>query len=310
MNCPRCKTPVGPLSDPDSIVTCPGCGSRLMTRSAALRSQGGPKVPPPAPPPPEPSLAEHPPSATLPATPAMRAGMKTAPAAPPSASDAGSRPAGRKAETKAKAESKAETNVETDAETDARAEDRATLAALLGEVRAVRETQDLILEALEDLRRAAPAPDGVPLASTAFAEPEAARAAGPGLSPIRAQRRKTVVLVDDDPQTREAAVAELQHAEVPVRAFDDGNAALSAIAEEKPDVIVLELGTGGDMGGKDLVNFVKATMEWVDIPIILWTREPMSQKEARQIHGADEVVPKSGGAAALLARIINVFRRS
>ena len=119
------------------------------------------------------------------------------------------------------------------------------------------------------------------------------------------------MLVDDDPQTRAAAVAELQHAEVPVRAFDDGNAALSAIAEEKPDVIVLELGTGGDMGGKDLVNFVKATMEWVDIPIILWTREPISsQKEARQIHGADEVVPKSGGAAALLARVITVFRRA
>ena len=45
-------------------------------------------------------------------------------------------------------------------------------------------------------------------------------------------------------------------------------------------------------------------------PIILWTREPVaSQKEARQIHGADEVVPKSGGAAALVARVITVFRR-
>ena len=178
-------------------------------------------------------------------------------------------------------------------------------------MRAVRETQHLILEALEDLRRAAEATRGPTSAATGVADPEAAEAAGPVLSPIRARRRKTVVLVDDDPKTREAAVAELQHAEVPVRAFDDGNAALSAIAEEKPDVIVLELGTGGDMGGKDLVNFVKATMEWVDIPIILWTREPVaSQKEARQIHGADEVVPKSGGAAALVARVITVFRRA
>lgn len=288
MNCPRCKTPVGPLSDPDSIVTCPGCGSRLMTRSAALRSQGGPK---PAPPSPAPSLAAHPPSATLPAAPAMRVELKTAPTAPP---DAAPRSAGRKAEARAEA--------------DAREEDRAALAEILSEVRAVRETQDLILEALEGLRIAAVAPPAP--AADEFAEPGVARTAGPGLSPIRARRRKTVVLVDDDPQTRAAAVAELQHAEVPVRAFDDGNAALSAIAEEKPDVIVLELGTGGDMGGKDLVNFVKATMEWVDIPIILWTREPVaSQKEARQIHGADEVVPKSGGAAALVARVITVFRR-
>jgi len=299
MNCPRCKTPVGPLSDPDRIVTCPGCGSRLMTRSAALRSQGGPKPAPPAPPPPlppAPSLAEHSPSATLPPTPAMLVGLKTAPTAQPAPPDSAPRPAGRKAE--AEAEVAAE----------AKAEDGVTLAVLLSEVRAVRETQHLILEALEGLRRAAAASDAP--TSAGLADPEVAEEAGPGLSPIRARSRKTVVLVDDDPKTREAAVAELQHGDVPVRAFDDGNAALSAIAEEKPDAIVLELGTGGDMGGRDLVNFIKSTMEWVDIPIILWTREPIASQDARQIHGADEVVPKSGGTAALLARVITVFRRA
>jgi DNA-binding response OmpR family regulator len=82
------------------------------------------------------------------------------------------------------------------------------------------------------------------------------------------------------------------------------------MAAEKPDVIALELGLGGDMGGKDLVNMIKATMEWVDIPIILWTREGVAtQKEARQIHGADEVVQKSAGPAALVARVITAFRR-
>ena len=200
---------------------------------------------------------------------------------------------------------KAETNAEAPAEEE---EDRLTLGVLLSELRAVRETQQLILDGLEDLRRTAvlhrPA-----AAVPAVADPDAPERP-PGPSPIRARRRKTVVLVDDDPVTRAAAVAELSQAEVPVRAFDGGNAALSAIAEEKPDVIVLELGTGGDMGGKDFVNFVKATMEWVDIPIVLWTREPVgSQKEARQIHGADEVVPKSGGAKRSVARVITVFRR-
>jgi CheY-like chemotaxis protein len=226
----------------------------------------------------------------------VRVGSKTAPAAPPTPPGAGPKLATRTAE------------VEDGAV--ARAEDDVTMALLLSEVRAVRKTQQRILDVLEGLRWAAPAPAGPTPAAAGSADPEAGDAAGPGLSPIRARHRKSVVLVDDDPQTREAAVAELQHADVPVRAFDDGNAALSAIAEEKPDAIVLELGTGGDMGGRDFVNFVKATMEWVDIPIILWTREPVaSQKEARQIHGADEVVQKSGGAAALLARVITVFRR-
>jgi hypothetical protein len=33
-----------------------------------------------------------------------------------------------------------------------------------------------------------------------------------------------------------------------------------------------------------------------------------SQKEARQEHGADEVVTKASGAAALVTRVITVFR--
>jgi CheY-like chemotaxis protein len=224
----------------------------------------------------------------------MLLGLKTAPTAQPAPPDAAPSPAGRKARAEADA--------------NAKEEGRAALAEILSEVRAVRETQDLILEALEGLRRAAvatPVPEADELGA-----PVVARTAGPGLSPIRARRRKTVVLVDDDPQTRAAAVAELQHAEVPVRAFDDGNAALAGIAEEKPDIIALEIGLAGEMGGKDLVNMIKATMEWVDIPIVLWTREEIAnQREARQIHGADEVVPKSGGAAALVARVITVFRR-
>jgi CheY-like chemotaxis protein len=295
MNCPRCKTAVEPLPDPDSIVTCPGCGSRLMTRSAALRSQGGARRA--APPRPAPSPDGHSPSATLPPTPTLPVEPKTAPTAFAAPPDAGHGLAAGRAE--GAWEPKAE------------AEGAVTLAALLGEVRAVRETQDIILEMLQGLRQTAVAFGEPRPAAVELAEPAVAGAARPGLSAIRARRRKSVVLVDDDPLTREAAVAELQQADVPVRAFEDGNAALSAIAAEKPDVIVLELGTGGEMRGRDLVNFVKATMEWVDIPIVLWTREPVaSQKEARQIHGADEVVPKSSGTAALLARVITIFRRA
>jgi CheY-like chemotaxis protein len=176
------------------------------------------------------------------------------------------------------------------------------LESLRDELRALRDGQDRIVELLRHS----------PAASLAGRAPDAAALDDdePSLSAIRAQNRKSVLLIDDDPRTREQAIAELQQADVPVRAFDDGNAALSAIALDKPDVIVLELGLGGDMAGKDVINMIKATMEWVDVPIVLWTREPVAnQKEARQIHGADEIVPKSSGAAALVARVINVFRR-
>jgi DNA-binding response OmpR family regulator len=174
-------------------------------------------------------------------------------------------------------------------------------------MRALRTVQEEILELL---RRPAP-PAAAPRARAAPAD--AWDGAGPGSQdvPVRARRRKTVLLIDDDPQTRESALRALEAAEVPVRSVLDGNAGLAAIAEQKPDVIVMELAMGGAMAGKDVVNLIKATMEWVDIPIVLWTRVAIENlREARQTHGADEYVPKASGVEALVARVISVFRRA
>jgi len=60
-------------------------------------------------------------------------------------------------------------------------------------------------------------------------------------------------------------------------------------------VIVLELAVGGDLGGKDLVNMIKATMDWVDIDRALDPRADLNQKKP-QIHGADEVVSEVPGS--------------
>jgi len=282
-------------------VTCPGCGSRLMTRSAALRSQGA-KTPVEAPVAPPAFSPVPPPAPEPPPLPKPKKGASTPPsAAPPSATlpPTSARALGLGSDT---ARSKPEADDDSPKTIRTRAPEEPTLELVLREVRAIRETQQLVLDALEGLRRHPAGGQGVPAP-----QPEDE---GPVLSPIRARRQKTMVLVDDDPQTSEAAVAELQRANVPVRAFDEGNAALGAIAAEKPDVIALEIGLGGDVGGRDLVNTIKATMEWVDIPIILWTRENVAgQKEARLVHGADEVVLKSAGPGALVARVITVFRR-
>lgn len=275
MRCPRCKSPISPLANPDAIVTCPGCGSRLMTRAAARRSRGGPAPSPAA----EPDNTPPAPDQKT----AVKVGVRQTTISGKS-TGAAVRTGGRKSQAAAPA---------------------ATPEMLLAEIQAVREGQQLILEALGSLRRGQAAPAGAAAAANAPDEAEEAT-----LWPIRTAARKSVVLVDDDPRTRQAAVAELEQAEIPVRAFADAKRALSAIAEDKPDVIILELGVGGELAGKDLVNMVKATMEWVDIPIVLWTRESVSNhKEARQVHGADELVSKSAGAAALIARVITLFRR-
>jgi CheY-like chemotaxis protein len=132
------------------------------------------------------------------------------------------------------------------------------------------------------------------------------------LLPVRTRRRrKTVLLVDDDDGARREASAAFEAAHVPVRAVADGRAAIAAITAEKPDVIVMELGLPDPMTGRDVINVIKATMEWVGIPIVLYTGLPIeSQEEARTIHGADDLVPKgSGQVEALVAQVIQIFQR-
>jgi CheY-like chemotaxis protein len=182
-----------------------------------------------------------------------------------------------------------------------------TLREVFAEIRAIRRAQEEILALLRAPRpRPRPEPDGEADSIFDQQHPAPQRPAA-----VRSGRRKSVLIVDDDEAARQEAVAAFEAAEVPVRAVGDGNSALAAIAADRPDVVVLELAMGGSMGGKDVVNMIKATMEWVDIPLVAYTRLPVaSQKEARQVHGADELVNKaSGGAEALVQRVIAVFRR-
>ncbi len=291
MNCPRCKSAITQSFDPDSIIACPGCGARLMTRAAALRSQGKLKPVTPTP---------------VPPVTASAAGATKEPKDPSAetpASVANPFPLGRPAatETPSSATVPPAAVLRPEGSGEPGANGAASMEALLGEMRLLRATQD---EILEILRGRGGAPEGARPRSSG-SEP------GSVLQPVRSRRRKTLLLIDDDPESCTAARTELEAADVPVRVATNGNDALKLIAEDKPDVIALELGLEGEMAGKDMINLIKATMEWVDIPIILWTGEAVAtQKEARVVHGADEVVQKSSGPAALVTRVITVFRKT
>lgn len=176
----------------------------------------------------------------------------------------------------------------------------ATLETVLAELRSLRRGQAEVLRLL----RAQAGLSFDELADDSFDDTPAL------LPPVRSRQRKTVLLIDDDKKSREASMAELQAADIPAVAFGDGRAALEAMAKDRPDVIALELDLGGALAGKDVINMLKATMDWVDIPIILYTRAAVaSQREARQAHGADDVVLKRSGPAALVSKVVALFRR-
>jgi CheY-like chemotaxis protein len=314
MKCPRCQSTIASAPDPSGSLVCPSCGARLRSKNAGT----GP-TPVPAPARSRPGsetvmveggvVARTPlsavldnPNATLPPGTRLRdiprpgspmAIEAEADVAPPSRAQAEPRPAAAPADAPPAVTAEA-------------------IEAVLAEIRALRRTQDEILTLLSaQPARTAHVPDHDDPFGGFEGNLDTPMSVPAVTAPLRSRRRKTVLLVDDDVATRLSAVAAFEKAEVPVRAVGDGNAALSALAEEKSDVLVLELGMGGAMGGKDVVNMIKATMEWVDVPIVLYTRVPVqSQKEARQVHGADEVVLKEpGGEEALVARVIQIFRR-
>ena len=292
MKCPRCQAGIESTPDPAGFIVCPGCGARLRRTSAQTAQavpvsvQAGAITLPPSDSPLGPRRVTS--------KRAIPEDEKATAATPRRVGDDTARVA--RATAAAAAVPAPFTAPAANAPATASAVD-----TVLAEVRALRRTQEEILETLRGRAESG------------------ARSSSPGgddfegmLEPaVRSSRRKRVLLVDDDQATRGMIEDVLTRGEIPVTTVGDGNSALASIARDKPDVIVLELGIAGAMAGKDVVNMIKATMEWVDIPIILYTRVPMDgQKEARQIHGADDYVAKGpGGPEAVLAKAISFFRK-
>jgi CheY-like chemotaxis protein len=325
MKCPRCQSSITASPDPEGFLTCPGCGARLRSRSAPA-TVGALNVRPARPQTPlpegssdeirgvltrlDPDAERFPdatnPNSTLPpGTPLPRIPRPGSPEARAALAEAPSpRPAPRPVAEEAHRVMRTPREVSRASEDTARVAvgDGATLEALMAEVRAVRRSQDEILALL---RAGGAAVGGV---QPGF---DVAHELGLPVPPaVRARQRKTVLLIDDDPETRLQTEAALDSAEIPFRSVADGRAALAAIADDKPDVIVMELDIAGTMGGKDVINLIKATMEWIDVPIVLYTRAPItSQREARTVHGADDFVSKQDGPEPMLARVVTQFRR-
>lgn len=161
---------------------------------------------------------------------------------------------------------------------------------LLSEIKAIRKLQEETLALLRarpvaGARRDAHEPDDADVAA----------------KPRRGAGRPLVLLVDDDAAVLQDVAAALRPLAT-VKTAADGSSALATLAMERPTAIVLELDLAGAMPGRDLVNMIKATMEWVDIPLLLHTKLALGDEaEARQLHGADEIVAKGPGSAKVLA---------
>jgi two-component system KDP operon response regulator KdpE len=121
------------------------------------------------------------------------------------------------------------------------------------------------------------------------------------------QAASTVLVVDDEPQIVRALRINLSARGYRVITAHDGAAALRAVAETKPDVVVLDLGLP-DMDGNEVIAGLRG---WTTVPIIvLSARGDSSDKVQALDAGADDYVTKPFGMDELLARLRAAVRRS
>ncbi len=114
-----------------------------------------------------------------------------------------------------------------------------------------------------------------------------------------------LLIVDDEPQIVRALTPALTQAGFEVTSAANGEMAMSALAGDPAEVMILDLGLP-DMDGKEVIQRVR---EWSQIPIIvLSARDLESEKIAALDLGADDFVNKPVGVGELLARLRAALR--
>jgi len=116
----------------------------------------------------------------------------------------------------------------------------------------------------------------------------------------------SVVLIEDEKQIRRFVRTELEQRDMTVFEAPSGKEGLSAAANRKPDIVIVDLGLP-DMDGLDVIRRIR---EWADTPlIVLSARSRESEKIAAFEAGADDYLTKPFGVGELTARIHALLRR-
>jgi two-component system KDP operon response regulator KdpE len=116
-----------------------------------------------------------------------------------------------------------------------------------------------------------------------------------------------VVVIDDEPAICRALRINLVARDYGVAVAHDGASGLAAVARERPDVVILDLGLP-DMDGVEVIHGLRG---WTATPIIvLSAREQEAAKVAALDAGADDYVTKPFGMDELLARVRAAVRRT
>ena len=115
-----------------------------------------------------------------------------------------------------------------------------------------------------------------------------------------------ILIVDDEEQIRRLLRGSLTTAGYKVREAGDGQSALSEVAYQRPDAIILDLGLP-DLAGLEVLRRLR---EWCQIPVlVLSVRGQEREKITALDAGANDYMTKPFGWGELLARLRVLLRR-
>ncbi|MGR3463667.1 phosphate regulon transcriptional regulator PhoB [Limimaricola sp.] len=124
------------------------------------------------------------------------------------------------------------------------------------------------------------------------------------------QVKPHVLVVEDEPSQRAVLSYNLESEGFRISEAEDGDAAMLMIAEEIPDLVVLDWMLPG-VSGIEICRRIKARPETRDLPIIMLSARSEEVDRVRGLEtGADDYVVKPYSVTELMARVKARLRRS
>ncbi|WP_338240630.1 response regulator transcription factor [Aurantiacibacter hainanensis] len=122
-----------------------------------------------------------------------------------------------------------------------------------------------------------------------------------------AEGQRTIALVDDDRNILTTLSIALQAEGYATRVYSDGEAALTALQQNPPDLAVFDI----KMPRLDGMELLQKLRESSDLPVIFLTSKDQEEdEEAGLAMGADDYIAKPFSQRLLLARIRAILRRA
>ena len=113
----------------------------------------------------------------------------------------------------------------------------------------------------------------------------------------------SVLIVDDEPNIVQSLQFLMTDAGLDVRTANDGEAALAAIAQRVPDVVLLDVMLPGS-DGYEVCRKIRMNPAWREVRIIMLTARGRDSERARGIElGADAYITKPFSTRELVEQV-------